>query len=645
MQEILQKRYTPYIIFLFLTLLCYLVILWNGYSFDDIYIIDNANVKQGIYGLKKIWQSPFITTYTGKEIDYRPIPLSLYALEYQFFGQNPIVNHFVSLILYFINVSLLYFVSIRVFHLNRIHKFLPLFITILYCVHPSHVEVVASLKNRDEILSFIFILIATLFFDKCFNTDKNMKRYLFIIYTILFFYFSIFSKLVSLPFWACIFLWGLYNKYYKTWKVFIPMLLISIIIIYLHFLIFQEYYERRTIVNFYENPLKDNTNMLIRLGLGFNTILFYIKFLIFPYPFRFYFGYNVIPFESIFNPIPLLSFLVFIFLVLLLIYSIFKRKYYSYYLFCFIGFILFYSNIIFKYVGVASERSMYQFSFFFIAFIVLFIFSIINNKPDNKNKLKRMMLLFIIFFVGFVGLTINRSLDWKDTVTLVLKDIKFLKNSELANYLTAFNCYEESIKIQDSNPELSKKYAYNAEYFFQEAIKLAPEWDRNYYHLGNLYKYILNDNKLAELNYKIGIHKENTIQENIFQELASLLFIQGKYEEAIPYYESAVKKSPENIELAFYKVLNLYNAKQLKSFLVENKLLLEKYPEQQYAYLNYATYYTGLQQTDSIINNLELAVKYGCNSKEVINYLYQFYIKSNNKDKIEFYTRLQNSYN
>ena len=142
--------------------------LWNQYAVDDeIVMLGNTYVQKGIHGIPDILSHDFFSGVKG--IDqiglsggrYRPFALVVFALEYQLFGANPFVSHLINILLFALLITLL-------FHLlkNYIFKeqhYLFAFITcLLFVVHPIHTEVVANVKSRDELLSFILILVSLL---------------------------------------------------------------------------------------------------------------------------------------------------------------------------------------------------------------------------------------------------------------------------------------------------------------------------------------------------------------------------------------------------------------------------------------------------------------------------------------------------
>ncbi|MDB5229193.1 MAG: tetratricopeptide repeat protein [Bacteroidota bacterium] len=634
----LYKRKVQVALLLAFTGICYFNILFNEFSLDDEFITENVFVQKGFSGIKDIWTHPY-WQIKNDNIDYRPLTLSLLAIEYSFFGHNAFVDHLMSLISYLLCVWLLYLVCIYVFEINKGHPLSAFFIVLLYAVHPSHTEVVASFKNIDEILSFIWVLLAVLCLDKSFKSRDKIRTGIFIIMTVLLFYFSMLTKLVSVPFMACIFLWLLYKKYYLKKIRFIVLLVTVIAVICLHLYVFKTFLLQRA-TYFYENPIVGLKDIAMKLGVVFNTILFYLRFMIVPYPFRFYYGYNTIALESISNPLPLLSMMISLALVALLIYSIIKRASYSYFLFSFLFFLLFYCNLFKLYTGIVSERAMFQFSFFFIAFIILAIRNVIQRAPGNNFFQKISLSVYVLFICAFTLLTINRNRNWKNTETLILHDIKSLDNSTGGVLLAANFFYFNAIKLQTSDTEKSRQWIDLAIHYYNRALQLSPEYVITNYRLGMAYRYGKLDFNNAAINYMIA-KEQSPMIEGLAKEIASLFFLQKKFQEAIPYYEKAVKEEPGNSELLFYRALNRFNAKDIPGFLELNKVLLQNFPETQYPYLNYGTYYFNQNNEAKVVENFATAVKYGCSSRQVLDYLAKYYLKNNDPAKEKYYEDLQ----
>lgn len=627
-------------IILAITAISYFNILFNDFSLDDQLITENEYVQKGFNGIKDIWTHSY-SQANGMNVDFRPLTLTLFAIEYSVFGNNPFIGHLQSLLLYLFSIGLLFVVCIYVFEINKIHPILPFLIVLLFAVHPAHTEVVASYKNMDEMLSFIWILFAALSLYYCFKSENTIRIGIYIISTMLMVYLSILTKFVSMPFMACMFLWLLYKKLYVKKVRFAIVLAAVTIAICLHIYVYRSFLLVRSI-SVYENPLSKVRDLAMVLGLGFNSILFYLKFLFIPFPLRFYYGYNTIPLEPITSPLPLLSLVLCIALVIILIYSIIKKTGYSFFLFSFLFCLLFYCNLFTRYTGIVSERAMFQFSFFFLAFIIIALYAIIEKySPGNKTSINKIFLgLYVAFISAYIILTISRNSNWKNTETLILHDMKYLDKSTGATFLAGNNFYVKAISMQSVDTVQSRQWIDLSIYYYKKSLELSPEYISANYKLGMAYRYGKLDFENAAVNYQVAA-KQSPYTKGLSREIASLFFLQQKYSEAIPYYENAAKEEPNNIELLFYRALNRYNAKDVSGFLELNEQLLKQFPQTQYPYLNYGTYYFNLKDEAKVVENFETAVKYGCMSEQVLGYLTNYYLKNNNSGKTKYYKDLQ----
>ena len=151
-------RYAPYLLALF-AFLAFANTIGGGYNMDDELVTrKHKYTSKGISGIKDIVTRPYYSDDMGYAYGYRPVVLVSYALEHQFFGEKPAVSHFFNVLLYAVTVMLFF----RLLKSWTGEKGWPLAVTatLLFAVHPVHTEVVASLKNRDEILALLFGLLS-----------------------------------------------------------------------------------------------------------------------------------------------------------------------------------------------------------------------------------------------------------------------------------------------------------------------------------------------------------------------------------------------------------------------------------------------------------------------------------------------------
>lgn len=167
---------------LILTILIYLPALTNELVNwdDDSYIMNNPLILDlsmaGIINL-------FTTFYTG---NYHPLTLLTYAIEHSLVGNEPFLYHLNNLILHLANCALLFLFLIR-FTQNKITTGIT---TLLFAIHPLHVESVAWAAERKDVLYTLFFFLAMIWYER-YKDSKKVSDYILLI---LFFILSCLSK-------------------------------------------------------------------------------------------------------------------------------------------------------------------------------------------------------------------------------------------------------------------------------------------------------------------------------------------------------------------------------------------------------------------------------------------------------------------
>jgi len=193
-QLIAEKSNSINWIYLLLGLFTFLIFantLSNGYNLDDEIVTQNHPLtSQGIKAIGEIFSSPYYEDDMGYSYGYRPIVHVSFAIEHQLFGENPQISHFFNVILYVLSVLFFF----RFLHKLLGDKYLKIIVlaVIIFSIHPVHTEVVASIKNRDEILGFLFAIISA----NCLITflQTNNTNWLVLFYTTFFFLLAMLSK-------------------------------------------------------------------------------------------------------------------------------------------------------------------------------------------------------------------------------------------------------------------------------------------------------------------------------------------------------------------------------------------------------------------------------------------------------------------
>ena len=175
-----------------LVALAYLQVTENGFmtGFDDgVYVTGNAHVRAGLTldGLR--WA--FTTNHAA---NWHPVTWVSHMLDWQLYGSNPSGHHFTSLLLHAANTLLLFLLLCSMTGQAR----RSLFVAALFAVHPLHVESVAWIAERKDVLSTFFGLLTIAAYLRYVRVPRA-RRYLLALAA---YVLSLLSKpmLVSLPF-------------------------------------------------------------------------------------------------------------------------------------------------------------------------------------------------------------------------------------------------------------------------------------------------------------------------------------------------------------------------------------------------------------------------------------------------------------
>ncbi len=151
---------------------------WDSYR----YIIQNECIQS--LSLENL-ACLFTETYFA---NWHPITSLSYSLEYHFFGANPGPYHVSNLFLHIVNSYFLYVIVSKVMVFigkeEKVSVFSGLICSLLFAVHPQHVETVAWIADRKGLLSTTFLLLSFLFYFRYVTGDKvkNKKNYVFSIF-------------------------------------------------------------------------------------------------------------------------------------------------------------------------------------------------------------------------------------------------------------------------------------------------------------------------------------------------------------------------------------------------------------------------------------------------------------------------------
>jgi len=159
-------------------------------SWDDpLYVRDNLEVSQGL-----TWHGALWAFTTGHSANWHPLTWLSHMLDVEFFGASPGPQHVTNVLIHIINSLLLFGVLRRL--TGNIGA--SAFVAALFAVHPMHVESVAWVSERKDVLSTMFALL-TIWEYTGYVRRPGAGRYLAVVAL---FAFALMSKpmVVTLPF-------------------------------------------------------------------------------------------------------------------------------------------------------------------------------------------------------------------------------------------------------------------------------------------------------------------------------------------------------------------------------------------------------------------------------------------------------------
>lgn len=166
-----SKTFKAIIILLIITAGSFLPSLFNNFVDgwdDDEYVLDNKIITRISFDtVKAIFTQPFAAAYC-------PLAVLTYAIEYHFFQLNPFAYHFTNYILNILTV-LLVFTFLRLLTGELSVAFLA---SLLFAVHPLHVESVAWISERKDMLC-AFFYVASLVFYLMYRKKGHLVYYVF----------------------------------------------------------------------------------------------------------------------------------------------------------------------------------------------------------------------------------------------------------------------------------------------------------------------------------------------------------------------------------------------------------------------------------------------------------------------------------
>jgi tetratricopeptide (TPR) repeat protein len=546
---------------------------------DDQFVTVNLLIRQlSFSSIKAMFSTPVIGAYV-------PIPLLSFAIEYHFFGLDPLPYHISNLLLH-LGCTILVFYFFRLLKFNNLYSALG---ALVFGIHPMHVESVAWITERKDLLYGLFYLCSMIFY--ILYIQKQKRRWRLISLSILFFILSLFSKIQAVVLPVSLLLIDYYLKRPFTFRLVfekIPFFILSLLFGIAGVFI-----------------LRKLGAIQIGQNYSFFQRIFFGLYALGSYFFKFFASVHL----SAFYPVPaspkqswMLYFINPAFLLLIAILVYISARHTRAIVF---GILFFFFNVLFLLQIVGAGTTYLSDHYSYISYIgLLFIFAWGIREIVNKKKINRTILIsaLSIILIFFMTLTFNRCKIWANGLTLWTDVIeKYPGEAPIAYY----NRGVEYFKIKQPDKALDD---------YTSAIGIYPKYQEAYYDRAVVYTTLGQwDKAIADYSMTIEI---NPAYDSAYSNRGVLYAYLGQWDNAINDCSTAIRINP-NCESAYSNRGNVYgNLKQWDKAIADYTSAIDIDPNYKEAYYNRSNAYAHLGQWDKGIADCSRALEIDPGYKE-----------------------------
>ncbi|MFN3405060.1 MAG: tetratricopeptide repeat protein [Cytophagaceae bacterium] len=593
-----------------LTIIAYYPSLENGFTnWDDPnYVLENPYIsKLNNKNVKTI----FSEYYMG---NYHPLTMLSLALDYKSGKPDAYVYHRTNLVLHSLNsvvVFILIFLLIRNFPVALITG-------ILFGVHAIHVESVAWISERKDVLYTFFFLLSLV----CYTRYTNNKKYTLYFLSLILFLLSCLSKgmavSLSVTLIAIDYLKGrnLLSKNVILEKI--PFFIVSVIF---------------GVVAVFAQKLGPDTEGIPDYNF-FKRILFasygfcqYIFKTIYPFQLSAFYPYpekQAIPTQFFIYPIIAMG-------ILFLIWKFSSKS--KLYVF---GMAFFIINVFLVLQLLPVGRAIMADRYAYVPSIGIFLMisALLYRAFQNQNiifyvaTISFYVVAQIWFTNGYVKVWDNSISLWNHVLANFESDVAYnnrgVAYSDKGEYLKAIEDFNKAVTINPNHKEAynNRGVAYANIEKYEDAIKdynqslsISPAYSNAYYNRGNAYAK-LKKYELAIEDYN-KVVRLNPAYAGVYNNRGLSLKEAGRYKEALDDLNKAVKLNPKNAEAYSNRSLVKYQLQDFQGAIDDNKIAISLKPGTSSAYLN-----SGIAKcragnlTDALLD-FDAALRYNPSDKEV----------------------------
>lgn len=580
---------------------------------DEAYVVNNPLITQ-INGENVVKMFDYRHPISS---NYHPLTILSLAVNYQWAKLDPAPYISTNIALHLLNIILVFYFILL---LTKYNQWVALIVALLFAIHPMHVESVAWISERKDVLYGAFFIGAMIGYLKYLTSGKRH----FLVLTFGLFLLSLLSKSAAVILPVVL----LTLDYYKgrKWqsKVFVEKIPFFIVAVIFGLIAIKT--QSTTAISDLERWSAGHRILFASYGL-----MMYVVKLVVPINLSSFYSYPIAG-----NPLPVIFYIAPILVIgwAGIVYVFARRQKELVF-----GLLFFVANLLLVLQLLPVGEAIMADRYTYIAYIGLFFIIakgmdyLVHQKWKKSANAKYVAILGLLIVVGiYTALTYERTKIWKNTNTLWSDVIEKHPNVVFAyynrglynvsggrtNYKKASQDFSKAIQL---NPKYGSAYIGrgNIHYANQEnekalsdfskAIAFDPSNANAYVNRAAVYNRLQNYNKgLQDLQKAIELNPNSA---NAYMNKAVIHYSLQEYEEAIAAFDKYLAINP-----TFAKAY--YNRALAKQYLGRNKAAIKDFtqaiklaPDKATYYMKRSSAYANLGETQKAAKDAERARQLG----------------------------------
>jgi len=561
---------------LIITFIIYIPALSAGIvNWDDPDYVGGSN-----YLIRDLNRLPELLT-TPVQGNHHPLTMFSLALNFAISGENFWSYHLFNIIFHLVNCYLVYRFA---YLLSKSNSLIALVTSLLFAIHPLHVESVAWISERKDVLYALFFIAGHITYTKYIDTSSKKQYWLTLLFVIL----SLMSKPAAVIFPVSLFCIDILRRRQFSFKLIIEKIPFLIPAIILGLLTVNA---QKTVGATGEEYFGLAKNILF----GFYGIMMYFVKMIIPFKLSAFY-----PFPPLNEKLSAVYYLAPLFALLLAAVTYFTWKKYRFVAF---GIAFYIANLLLVLQIFSVGSAVIAERYTYVPYIGLFfIAGYLLDRFAKGNMTKAYAVLAPVTII-FSVLSFLQARTWKSGETL----------------------WDNVIK----NQPCSRAYSARATLFRRDANKLKEEADQarnaKREQEANLKYAEVNKNYQQAINYYTEAVKLNAIDHESYNNRANIYMDQNNFNAAIADYKQALIVKPD-----YYVSLDNMGALYARRGMFDSALyyftkVLEQKPDYKPTYSNRAITFMSLKRYDEAIKDWQRFLGYQPNDAAVINTIGECY--------------------